>query len=162
MAITRTPIINDDGSCTTGTIWDNAWKQELYNQIDAADGDSAWHAGPSVSLTDDGGNPVACTVLTTLTRYRPIGATAVIWNCALNPITVTAATTAIYVILGTRPFSLTAPAGTVYPIAWSGPMGVHLNAVNTGALSLTTDNGANFAAGSLWAYWSIVLECAPI
>jgi hypothetical protein len=33
--ITRTPIHDDDGSGTTGTILDNAWKQELYNQIDA-------------------------------------------------------------------------------------------------------------------------------
>jgi hypothetical protein len=36
MAITRTPIVDDDGSGTTGTVIDNAWKQELYNQIDAA------------------------------------------------------------------------------------------------------------------------------
>ncbi len=33
--ITRTPIHDDDGSGTTGTIIDNAWKQELYGQIDA-------------------------------------------------------------------------------------------------------------------------------
>lgn len=36
MPITRTPIIDDDGTGTTGTAIDNAWKQELYNQIDAA------------------------------------------------------------------------------------------------------------------------------
>ena len=36
MAITRTAMIDDDGSGTTGTILNNAWKQELYNQIDAA------------------------------------------------------------------------------------------------------------------------------
>ena len=35
MAITRTAMIDDDGSGTTGTILNNAWKQELYNQIDA-------------------------------------------------------------------------------------------------------------------------------
>ena len=34
MPVTRTPIIDDDGSGHTGTIIDNAWKQELYNQID--------------------------------------------------------------------------------------------------------------------------------
>ncbi len=34
MAITRTPMIDDDGSGTTGTIINNAWKQELYDQID--------------------------------------------------------------------------------------------------------------------------------
>ena len=36
MAITRTPIIDDDGTGTTGTVIDNAWKTELYGQIDAA------------------------------------------------------------------------------------------------------------------------------
>jgi len=34
MPITRTPIVDDDGTGTTGTVLDNAWKQELYNQID--------------------------------------------------------------------------------------------------------------------------------
>ena len=34
MAITRTVMVDDDGSGTTGTILNNAWKQELYNQID--------------------------------------------------------------------------------------------------------------------------------
>jgi hypothetical protein len=34
MPITRTAMIDDDGSGTTGTIINNAWKQELYNQID--------------------------------------------------------------------------------------------------------------------------------
>jgi hypothetical protein len=36
MAITRTPMVDDDGTGTTGTIINNAWKQEFYNQIDAA------------------------------------------------------------------------------------------------------------------------------
>jgi hypothetical protein len=35
MPITRTAMIDDDGSGTTGTILNNAWKQELYNQVDA-------------------------------------------------------------------------------------------------------------------------------
>jgi hypothetical protein len=35
MPIPRSPIIDDDGSGTTGTVIDNAWKQELYNQIDS-------------------------------------------------------------------------------------------------------------------------------
>lgn len=37
MSITRTPIVDDDGSRTTGTVIGNTWKQELYDQIDAAD-----------------------------------------------------------------------------------------------------------------------------
>lgn len=35
MPIDRTPIIDDDGTGTTGTVIDNAWKQELYDQIDS-------------------------------------------------------------------------------------------------------------------------------
>lgn len=35
MAITRTPIVDDDGTGTTGTVFEDAWKQEFYNQIDA-------------------------------------------------------------------------------------------------------------------------------
>jgi hypothetical protein len=44
MAITRTAMIDDDGSGTTGTIINNAWKTELYNQIDSvvAGASGAW------------------------------------------------------------------------------------------------------------------------
>ena len=43
MAITRTPIVDDDGSGTTGTVINNAWKQQFYDQIDAvAPGPPAW------------------------------------------------------------------------------------------------------------------------
>jgi hypothetical protein len=38
MAITRTVIVDDDGSGTTGTIWNNAWKTEFYDQIDGVTG----------------------------------------------------------------------------------------------------------------------------
>jgi hypothetical protein len=41
MPITRTNMIDDDGSGTTGTIINNAWKQEFYNQIDVLAG-GAW------------------------------------------------------------------------------------------------------------------------
>jgi hypothetical protein len=36
VTITRTPIIDDDKTGTTGTSLDNAWKQQLYDQIDGA------------------------------------------------------------------------------------------------------------------------------
>lgn len=35
MPISRTPIIDDDGTGETGTAIDNAWKQQFYDQIDA-------------------------------------------------------------------------------------------------------------------------------
>jgi hypothetical protein len=36
MTIARTPLVDDDGSGTTGTILNNAWQTRLYDQIDAA------------------------------------------------------------------------------------------------------------------------------
>ena len=53
MAITRTAIIDDDGSGTTGTVIDNAWKQEFYNQIDAL------AAGPWTNIPFDATNYTA-------------------------------------------------------------------------------------------------------
>lgn len=35
MAISRTAMVDDDGTLTTGTIINNAWKTQLYDQIDA-------------------------------------------------------------------------------------------------------------------------------
>src|SRR5262245_59454993 len=50
--ITRTPMIDDDGTGQTGTILNNSWKQELYGQIDAALASVATSAvGPIVPWT---------------------------------------------------------------------------------------------------------------
>jgi len=55
MAITRTSMQDDDGSGTTGTILNNAWKQELYNQIDGQIVSGAWTpvdmSGAGLALT---------------------------------------------------------------------------------------------------------------
>ena len=74
MAITRTPIIDDDGTGTTGTVINNAWKQELYDQIDAADAAAAWITIPysaadftasgSMTWTVDAGDVVVLRYLT--------------------------------------------------------------------------------------------------
>ena len=45
MAITRTPMVDDDGTGTTGTVINNAWKQQFYDQIDAADAAAAFTGG---------------------------------------------------------------------------------------------------------------------
>jgi hypothetical protein len=45
MAITRTAMIDDDGSGTTGTIINNAWKTEFYDQIDTALVIAGWPGG---------------------------------------------------------------------------------------------------------------------
>jgi hypothetical protein len=61
MPIQRTPIIDDDGSGSSGTVIDNAWKQQLYDQID---GNAtivqspmrlgpAWHGAPPAGQLND-------------------------------------------------------------------------------------------------------------
>jgi hypothetical protein len=74
MPITRTPMIDDDGSGTTGTIINNAWKQEFYNQIDATVG-GVWQAVPFNAANFYGSSPMVWTV----------GSAAVLHNrCALS------------------------------------------------------------------------------
>jgi hypothetical protein len=60
MAITRTPIIDDSGSGQDGTVIDNAWKQEFYNQIDAlyAPSLAAWTPRPYVAGNYSGTSPL--------------------------------------------------------------------------------------------------------
>jgi hypothetical protein len=56
MPITRTPIIDDSGDGRSGTVIDNAWKQELYDQIDGTTGTAGW-TPYTVSWRTDGGWP---------------------------------------------------------------------------------------------------------
>jgi hypothetical protein len=58
--ITRTPIVNDDGSLTVGTVFENGWKTELYNQIDAAISGSV--AAPPGNVSIGGGFALAGSV----------------------------------------------------------------------------------------------------
>lgn len=70
MPITRTPIVDDDGTGTTGTVINNAWKQEFYDQIDAlavSVGDSAFVNLTPTWLTHAG---AAVTVTNSLNRYK--------------------------------------------------------------------------------------------
>jgi len=62
MAITRTAITDDDGTGTTGTVVDNAWKQELYNQIDAADAAVTTAVTPGSRTETSTGNISALTL----------------------------------------------------------------------------------------------------
>lgn len=59
MSITRTVIVDDDGTARTGTPLNNAWKQELYDQIDASmkalddTGDLSLVAATTLTLASD-------------------------------------------------------------------------------------------------------------
>ncbi len=61
MPITRTPMIDDDGTGTTGTVVNNAWKTELYNQIDAVPAiatGGVWTPYTAIWTSNDGTPPV--------------------------------------------------------------------------------------------------------
>jgi len=49
MPITRTPMIDDDGSGQTGTVVNNPWKQEFYDQIDAVLGPASALPAPGAA-----------------------------------------------------------------------------------------------------------------
>ena len=87
MAITRTPMVDDDGSGTTGTIINNAWKQEFYNQIDALGAGlpiqyGVWTpvdlSGAGLTLTNGGSS------------YARLGRLVFLWGHVQYPTTATA------------------------------------------------------------------------
>ena len=103
MAITRTPMVDDDGTGTTGTVINNAWKQQLYDQIDAADADAAltavWVAVPysAANFTASAGTWTVPSG-NVLYRYCKIGKLAVI-NLNCSSTTTSAATNQVRVQL---------------------------------------------------------------
>jgi hypothetical protein len=59
--ITRTPMVDDDGSGEVGTVLNNAWKQELYNQIDALVSGAGGSADVITSATGGSSGAIAGT-----------------------------------------------------------------------------------------------------
>jgi hypothetical protein len=160
MAITRTPIINDDGSCTTGTIWDNAWKQELYNQIDAADAagvSPAWQDIPYAAANYLIDSAAQYTVNQILSRWRRLGTTAIIWQLALNPVTVPAASSGLYI--ANLPFTLASVGFGIAatPVAFSN-IPSYVMPSNATAVAIKKWDGSNWAAGGTWFYATLTLE----
>jgi hypothetical protein len=63
--ITRTALVDDDGTGTTGTIINNAWKQQLYDQIDDLLSDPL-ELGSSLAVT----GTITATGIVTATAVR--------------------------------------------------------------------------------------------
>ncbi len=97
MPITRTPMIDDDGSGTTGTIINNAWKQELYNQIDAYV--QSWVATPFNAAQFGAVAPMTWTVTAgqvTANWYLIVGR-VLFWNLSIEASTVGGTPTSVLV-----------------------------------------------------------------
>lgn len=80
MAITRTTDTDDNGTGTTGTIHNNAWKQAIYDQIDALVGDGTnvtfaagnFTAGGSMTWTLTSGDQITY-------RYQIVNKQMTVW-----------------------------------------------------------------------------------
>jgi hypothetical protein len=156
MAITRTPMIDDDGSGTTGTIINNAWKTELYNQIDAADaalGVGGWQNVPFSAANFSamgGGTWTVDAAAITDNRYAVAGK-ILFWHFYISWFSgVSAVAGAVTHLL------LTPPAGLllrdyqqqIYPFAIDAGARVDADAtVSTGKLAIAKRTG-NWSVGS--------------
>src|SRR5262245_13750788 len=151
MPITRTPIADDDGTGTTGTVIDNAWKQQFYDQIDAL-ADAPWvdiPYDPARFFTDDG---TQLTLTQQINRYKPFGS-LYFWQFGGNPMTIPKATNLIYV---TTPFAFGTPATAVLPVSWCAVPAV-LKISHSQAVAVAHSDGGAWASGNIWLYWSIFL-----
>jgi hypothetical protein len=100
MPIPRTPIIDDDGTGTSGTVIDNAWKQEFYNQIDTVLA-PAWQVATPGTITDDVGNVLVTSYTSRTQRITP---TTILWRFYMASVVTPVATPTIW--LSFMPFSV--------------------------------------------------------
>lgn len=148
MPIIRTPIVDDNGSGTTGTVLNNAWKQELYGQIDGVVGvpvDVPFNAArfaayPSGSWTVAAGNVV-------LDRYTILGRLG-IYQFYLSDSTVGAGVQQLYL---TNPV----PGVSSSCSGWVGIGGAEVATAYTpsaaGVIYIIRQGIVNFVAGSTGA-----------
>lgn len=167
MAITRTAMVDDDGSGTTGTIINNAWKTELYNQIDAADAAAGGVWVPvaynAADFTAAGGGtwtvPAAAVMMN---RYVLIGK-LMHWRIYLNhfggAMSLTGTVTAL---------QIKAPAGatlsdwqthTIGQLVEGGGAPGDAYVVTSGTLvQVTRRDGANWTAAPVYVVFHLALE----
>jgi uncharacterized Zn-binding protein involved in type VI secretion len=130
-------MIDDDGSGTTGTIINNAWKQEFYNQIDALAG--AWvdvPFDPANFSSASGVWTVAAGFQVTLKYVAIQGSRLICLTYNLGgTATISASTTTLIVNLPGMP---AAANGTQNSVAYwiSSGIGTGLCAINQGGSSI--------------------------
>jgi hypothetical protein len=141
MPITRTPMIDDDGSGTTGTIINNAWKQELYDQIDGIAAVGNW------TPVDASG---AGLVLDATGIYVATSSAILVWGSVQFPATTNTANA----LLDGLPFSaglINAGGFTTYGLAST----VHIPAFTTQIFLLNASGSQRTnleMSGALWIF----------
>jgi hypothetical protein len=167
MAITRTAIIDDDGSGKTGTVIDNAWKQELYNQIDGALVAAAgtWQAvtlAGGVSSETTGATLATAIVTNRMIRVAP---TVILWMVRFDSLSVEASTASVilnYPQVGATPFSV-ANINQINPVTYSTPSlgGLYMQPLAVNRFKIRKNDFTNMAAGAYYLAFSAILEAAP-
>lgn len=150
MGIVRTAMIDDDGSGTTGTIINNAWKTEFYNQIDGLVC-PAWTAFTPANITDASGNPLTNSIQAC--RYRRLGNDIVIWHFTMDSISVGTSTASIF--LSGVPFGF---VGTQYnPVAQASAAAV-VDSYSTFQARLRRFDQTNWAPGAYFFRFMTIWE----
>lgn len=145
MPITRTPMVDDDGDGTTGTILNNAWKQELYSQIDGVVGrEGTWTAVDASGAGLVLGN--------TLGTYVKVGKLVVAQGRVDYPTTASSA----QALIGGLPFTVgTSSGGGVIHFCTTGvPVTLF---VNTGATTFLVDDYSGAALTNTQLSTKIIL-----
>jgi hypothetical protein len=163
-------MIDDDGSGQTGTIINNAWKQEFYNQIDAAllpIAPSPWVAVPFAAgnFSAPVGTWTVASGNVVINRYCHLGFTLV-WTLRLQNTVLSAAAGWLFLEPPVEPAPIAgngqvrlarALQGTTqYPLAYA-----ELDAGSGNVLIAPDATGASFASGSAFGIaFTILLEIA--
>ena len=161
MAITRTAMVDDDGTGTTGTVINNAWKQQFYDQIDAANAAlvGAWTAIPYNAANFTGSGSMTWAVEAadvTFLRYVLLGKTCVVtFGLANTVVGGTLSTTlkiTIPITVATTGYGLVRmqPAGQAWEVGVVDAAGTLLN--------ITRTTIAAFTAGTTQIYGTVIFE----
>ena len=142
MPITRTVMVDDDGTGTTGTVLNNAWLQTIYNQID---GVSTVEYG---TFTPHDASAAGLTFSTAQGTYAKWGRIVFIWGQVIYPGNSNGSAAKI----GTLPFIIRVPVGAaqgygVSRVWWMPVNSVELNPLNAStsvALTNADMSGGNY------------------
>ena len=152
MAIPRTPMEDDDGSGTTGTILNNAWKQELYNQIDQI---GTWQIEPFNAVNFINFTVTAAQV--TVNRYMKIGRT-VWWELTVSGATVPGPAGSLAVVVPGGVAAVTAGTFLLDHIPPGGAWGPGRVNTGGGTVTITQMSYAGFTAGAYSLSFSLWFE----
>jgi hypothetical protein len=153
---------NDDGSGTTGTVRDNAWKQAMATAINAAIGDWTAVTFSAGNFTASSGSWTVASGDVGINRYQIINKT-LFWVCTLSATTVTATPATLRIAIPTGTFSSTASVCAVALLNDNGTIRQAYCVPGDGThLYIVRADGGNFATStdSTYVYFSAFFQLA--